>query len=60
MFCYVNLFKNGNLGITYTLLQLLQILLVVFMGVLFFGESMKINKVFGIIFGIVSIYLLSI
>jgi drug/metabolite transporter (DMT)-like permease len=37
---------------------LTQILIVLFIGILIFNESITINKIIGILFGILSIYLL--
>jgi multidrug transporter EmrE-like cation transporter len=58
MLSYIKLFEQTELSSTYTVLQILQILIVLFIGILIFNESITINKLIGIIFGILSIYLL--
>ena len=55
---YINLFKNDNIGAMYTILQILQILLVVIGGIIIFKEKVDTNKVIGITFGLLSIYYL--
>ncbi len=58
MLIYIKLFEHGELSSLYTILQILQILLVLLIGVLIFNESLTLNKVIGIILGLVSVYLL--
>jgi multidrug transporter EmrE-like cation transporter len=55
---YVKLFETEQVSSTYTILQILQILIMIVVGLMIFNESLTINKILGIIFGIVSIYLL--
>ncbi len=59
MLSYVKLFEKNELSSNYTILQLLQILTVIIIGILIFGESITINKVTGILLALISIYLLS-
>ncbi len=58
MMSYVKLFNLSELSSAYTILQILQILIVLLIGVFIFNESITIYKVIGIIFGIISVYLL--
>jgi drug/metabolite transporter (DMT)-like permease len=54
-YLYINIFRNGELSNYYVILQILQILIVVIFGLLLFNEKINIKKIFGIIFGIISI-----
>ena len=54
MFCYVNIFKTGIVA-NYTLIQLLQVLLVAIIGGVVFKESIP---VIGVLFSIPAIYFL--
>lgn len=56
---YIKLFDNRDLGIYYVLLQILQIIIIVPIGIIFFGESTNIMKIIGIILAIISIFILS-
>jgi multidrug transporter EmrE-like cation transporter len=55
---YISIFRKGEMTNIYVILQILQILIVVIMGLLLFNESINIKKIIGIIFGIISIKLL--
>jgi drug/metabolite transporter (DMT)-like permease len=55
---YIKLFENADVSSTYTILQILQIFLVLIGGVLFFKESINITKIIGILLGSLSIYIL--
>lgn len=56
---YINIFKEGiELSIVYTLLQILQILVIFFVGVTYFKEPINQNKIIGTILGISSVYFL--
>jgi drug/metabolite transporter (DMT)-like permease len=52
---YINIFRKGEISSVYVILQILQILIVVGMGLLLFHEKINIKKILGIIFGIISI-----
>ena len=58
LFSYIKLFETEQVSSTYTILQILQILIMIGVGIIIFNESLTINKSLGIIFGIISIYLL--
>ena len=60
LYSYINLFTlSGEIMIVYTILQILQILLVVMIGMLIFNEKLTIKKIIGIVTGCISIYFLS-
>ena len=56
---YIHIFSKNTVSIAYTILQLLQILIVVLMGILFFKEGITLNKTIGVILAIISIYYLT-
>ena len=56
---YIKLLRNDGLSKVYTLVQILQVILVVLMGILFFNEKLSLNIIIGLLFGIVAIYLLN-
>jgi drug/metabolite transporter (DMT)-like permease len=55
---YIKLFEKSDISSTYTILQILQIFLILFAGILFFKESITMNKIFGVLLGSLSIYFL--
>jgi multidrug transporter EmrE-like cation transporter len=56
---YINIFKEGiELSIVYTVLQILQILVIFFVGIFYFNEDINQNKIIGTILGISSVYFL--
>ncbi len=55
---YIKLFEKGEVSSIYIVLQILQIFLVLFAGLLFFNESLNMTKIIGILLGSISIYLL--
>ena len=56
---YVKIFRTGaEVSTIYVLLQILQILLVFFIGIFYFKESMSRNKLIGTCLGVISIYFL--
>jgi multidrug transporter EmrE-like cation transporter len=55
---YIKLFETEQVSSSYTILQILQILIMIIVGIMIFNESLTINKILGIIFGLLSIYLL--
>lgn len=56
---YIKLLRNDGLSKVYTLVQILQVILVVLMGILFFNEKLSLNIIIGLLFGIIAIYLLN-
>ena len=59
IYCYVILTEKGNISLFYPYLKILSILLVLSFGVFVFEEKLNLFNIFGIIFGIVAIILLS-
>jgi len=56
---YIKLFSEGvDVSTVYTLLQILQILIVFFIGIIYFKENVTHNKIIGTILGIFSVYFL--
>jgi len=56
---YIKIFRSGEeLSIVYTILQILQILIVLFVGILLFNEKINYNKIIGTILGIAGVYFL--
>jgi multidrug transporter EmrE-like cation transporter len=55
---YIEIFKQKQISSSYTLLQITQILLVVFGSIVIFNEEITSKKIFGIITGLLSVYLL--
>jgi multidrug transporter EmrE-like cation transporter len=56
---YINIFKEGiELSIVYTVLQILQILVIFFVGIFYFNEDINQNKILGTVLGISSVYFL--
>ena len=58
MICYIKIFTTMDIASSYTILQILQIILVILIGYIIFNEKINLNKLIGIILGIVSIILL--
>ena len=56
---YYKIFKSGQeISIIYILLQILQIIIVLFVGLLFFKEKLTRNKILGTVLGVTAIYFL--
>ena len=55
---YIEIFKEKQISSSYTLLQITQILLVVFGSIIIFNEQLSPKKIVGIIFALLSVYLL--
>jgi len=56
---YLNIFNVNELSVSYTIIQILQILIVVISGILLFKETITINKIIGILLAIISMYYLN-
>ncbi len=56
---YSKILRNKNITIIYPLLKVLSVLIVITTGLVVFGNKMNIVSGIGIIFGIISLYLLS-
>ena len=56
---YYKIFKSRQeISVIYILLQILQIIIVLFVGLIFFKEKLTRNKILGTILGLTAIYLL--
>ena len=56
---YIEIFKQKQIASSYTLLQITQILLVVFGSLILFNEQLSYKKIYGIVCGLFAIYLLN-
>ena len=56
---YLNIFNKNKISTSYTIIQLLQILIVVIAGVLLFKEKLTIKIIIGIILALLAMYFLS-
>ena len=56
---YIHILETAEVSKIYVVLQILQILIVVAYGIFFIGETLYTEKIIGILFGIVAVYLLS-
>ena len=57
--CYINIFKQTEISSSYTLLQIIQILIIAVSGIFVYKETINIKKIIGIISGITATYLLT-
>jgi hypothetical protein len=53
---YIKIFSQKEMTSSYIILQIIQILIVAFIGILMFEEKLSLNKFLGIILGGLSIY----
>jgi len=56
---YANLFSGQNIVAVYSLIKILSIIIVTVFGIVLFKNKLTVSLIVGILFGIVSIYLLS-
>jgi multidrug transporter EmrE-like cation transporter len=56
---YVKTFNGQNISVIYPLIKILCIISVIITGVVFFNEKLSIKNISGIVFGVISIYLLA-
>jgi hypothetical protein len=59
VFCYVKIFANNNISSAYPFIKILAIMIVAMVGIMIYKDTLTINLTMGIIFGVISIYLLS-
>jgi hypothetical protein len=60
IFCYVKIFADTTISSSYSIIKILSILIVAIVGVIIYQDTLTIHLVMGILFGIISIYLLSL
>lgn len=59
-FCYLQLYiNNNNIAMTYTIINILAIVLFNIIGIIYFNGTYNMNVILGLIFGIISIFLLT-
>ena len=58
LYYYLELLKQGDVSSIYPLLKIFSLILIIVFGIILFEESISVCKVAGIIFSILSIYLL--
>ena len=56
---YIKVFSQSQVTTSYTLLQIIQVLIIVFIGIFIYNETISRDKIIGIIAGIICIYFLS-
>jgi len=59
LYSYIIIFKNNKVSSRYTIIQIVQILIIILIGVLFFKEKITLSMLLGILLGIASIFLLN-
>jgi multidrug transporter EmrE-like cation transporter len=57
-YTYIQIFRVSEVSKSYSLLQVLQILLVVILGTLLFKEKITQNKIIGVVAGMIAVYYL--
>lgn len=60
MISYINMLKYSEVSSVYPFLQVFQVLVVIFIGIIFLREMITSNKIIGILLGIASMYFLYI
>ena len=58
IWCYIKVFKDSKVTEVYSLIHIIQVLIAVLIGVLYFHERLDFQEIFGILLGITSMYLL--
>ena len=56
---YVKSFNGHNVSIIYQIIKILSIIIVIITGEIFFNDKLTIKVIGGILFGLISIYLLA-
>jgi multidrug transporter EmrE-like cation transporter len=56
---YVKIFSHSEVSTSYSILQIIQILLIVIIGIFIYKESITTNKIIGIVSGIICLYYLN-
>jgi multidrug transporter EmrE-like cation transporter len=59
IYSYIQLLKNTDILTQFTLVKIISILMLVIPSIILFGNVLTIRKIFGLIFGIIAIYLLT-
>ena len=56
---YVQAFSGNNISVIYPIIKILSIIFVIITGEIFFNDKLTIKIIGGILFGLISIYLLA-
>ena len=56
---YIKIFNGNNISIIYPIIKILSIIIVIITGEIFFNDKLTIKVIGGILFGLISIYLLA-
>ncbi len=56
---YVKVFSQSEVTTSYTLLQIIQVLIIVFIGFIIYKETISRDKIIGIVAGLICIYFLT-
>ena len=56
---YVKIFTRSEISTSYTILQVIQILIIALGGIFIYNEKLNINKILGILSGFICIYFLA-
>ena len=56
---YLHIFKVNKVSVSYTIVQIIQILMVVLSGILLFKEKINIKTIIGIVLAFASMYFLN-
>lgn len=59
LYSYIIIFKDNKVSSTYTIIQVVQVLIIILAGVLFFKEKITPSMILGILFAISAILLLN-
>lgn len=56
---YVKIFSISEISTSYSILQIIQVLIIGFIGIVIYKESITVDKIIGIIAGIICMYYLT-
>jgi|LakMenEpi03Aug12_release.lakeMendotaPanAssembly.Ray.scaffolds.fasta_scaffold1050635_1 hypothetical protein len=59
IYSYIELLKKGELVTQFALVKIISILIVIILGIIFFGTGLTTKKIIGLLFGMIAIYLLN-
>lgn len=59
IYSYMQILQDHNISILYPTLKIVSIIIVILIGIIFFNDNLDIRSIFGLLFGITSIYMLS-
>jgi len=59
IYSYIELLKKGELITQFALVKIISIFIVIIPGIIFFNSVLTIQKIIGLLFGIIALYLLN-